>query len=172
MISVTVDIKGALRYLERIERDVVPRAAAAAINRTANSTAVEVSRQIARETGIPVREVRQRIKVRRASKDNLTAYVTAYPYSPNVKRFNARQTDPGVVASPWRRRRLFPGTFTMPSGAVVKRTGKARFPIRGIRGPSVRKEFLRGYALRAMKAKVDERFPIEFERAARQFMRT
>lgn len=170
-ISVETDISAALKMLRDLEADV-PRAAAIAINRTAASVATEASRVIAAETGLGVREVRQRFRLRLAEKYRLLASVTALPYSPNVKRFAARPGKVGASAAPWRRRRTMRRTFLMPSGNVVVRKGKERFPVKSIRGPSVRLEFMKGYALDAMRRKVAERFPVEFERALRRVRRS
>lgn len=165
-ISVETDISEALKYLNGLAGDA-DRAAAIAINRTAASVATEASRVIATETGFGVREVRERFRLRLADRYKLEASITALPYSPNVRRFQARPGKAGASAAPWRRRRTMRHTFLMPSGSVVARKGKSRFPIKTIRGPSVRLEFMKGYALAAMRRKVAERFGVEFERAIR-----
>jgi hypothetical protein len=173
-IDLTVDIEPALRYLKDIEKNVVPRAAAATINKVAVSARAEAVRQIARETGIPQAEVRKRIDiVGRASKYKLEAVITARPWSPNLIRFKAREVRQGVAASAWRKRKVYKGAFIGNKGRTVfARTSKDRLPIKPLRGPSVRVEFLRGYALKAMQRKIDERFNVEFERAMAQFLRT
>lgn len=170
-ISVETNIGEALAMLGDLERNLAPRAASIAINRTAASVATEASRVIAAETGFGVREVRQRFRLRLANKYNLMASVSAMAYSPNVKRFAARKGKAGASAAPWRRRRTMRHTFLMPSGSVVVRTTKKRFPVKSIRGPSVRLEFMKGYAAEAMLKKVRQRFPIEFDRALRVLMR-
>lgn len=173
MISISVEtyIDEALKFLGDLERSVAPQAASAAINRVAVSARAEAIREISRETGLTQTEIRQRLNITTANRNTLTAKIIARPWSPNLIRFNARQTQPGVSAAPWRKRRVHKHTFIANKGRTVfVREGKARLPLKSVRGPSVRKEFMRGYAIRAMERKVAERFGLEFDRALRAIM--
>lgn len=171
-IDVKVDVDQALRKLTALEREIAPKAAVSALNKVATSARAEAVRQIARETGIKQSEIRQHLVIRRATRNTLSAQISAKPWSPNLIRYQARQTKQGVSAAPWRNRRVHKGTFIANQGRTVfAREGKARLPLKPIRGPSVPREFMRDVAMRAMRAKVAERFPIEFERALAQYMR-
>jgi hypothetical protein len=172
-ISVEADISKALAMLTSLERDLVPRAASAALNRVAVSARAVAVQEIARTTGLTQAEVRQRLDIRTANRNYLAASISAVPWSPNLIRYAARQTKAGVSAAPWRNRRVHKHTFIGNQGRTVfVREGKSRLPIKSVRGPSVPKEFMQGYAIKAMQARVAERFALEFDRALKQFMRT
>jgi hypothetical protein len=172
-ISVEVDIRKAVEMLNALERELVPRAASAALNRVAVSARAVAVQEIARVTGLTQAEVRQHLDIRTANRNYLAASISAKPWSPNIIRFAARQTKAGVSAAPWRNRRTHKGTFIGNQGRTVfVRTSRNRLPIKAVHGPNVPREFMQGYALAAMQAKVAERFALEFERALAQFMRT
>lgn len=73
-----------------------------------------------------------------------------------LKFFQARETRKGVTAAPWNSRRLYAGTFMkggrFPNrvalkmgGAVLKRTGSSRLPIKGVRsGLFIPEEMVKG----------------------------
>ena len=167
-IRISVDLDGAMKVLDDLERKYVPQAASAAINRVATSARAEAVREIARKTGLTQAEVRKHVDIVTANRGNLEATIVAKAWSPNLIRYKARQTPQGVVASPWRNKRTHKGTFIGNQGRTVfVRQGKARLPLKPVRGPSVRKEFLQGYAIKAMEKKVAERFGLEFDRALR-----
>ena len=167
-LNISVDLDGAMKALDRLERELAPKAASAALNRVATSARAEAVREIARKSGLTQAEVRKHIDIVTANRGNLEAQIIARPWSPNLIRFKARQTPQGVVASPWRNKRVHKHTFIGNQGRTVfVRQGKGRLPIKSVRGPSVKKEFLQGYAIKAMEKKVAERFGIEFDRALR-----
>ena len=65
--------------------------------------------------------------------------------------FGAKQFSYGVRAKIWGRAQTFRSAFVVKryGGGVFKRTGKARFPIEQLWGPSVPKEMLRDEAYAA-----------------------
>lgn len=166
-ISVAVDIRSAVGFLDSLTRDV-NRAAVAALNRTATTARAVAAREISKETSLPVNEVRKRVPLIRANKATLTAQIKAEPYAPNLIRYGARETKQGVSAKAWGKRKIYRGTFIGNKGRTVfTRVGKSRLPIKAVFGPSVRREFIRDHTLSAIKRTVADRFPIEFNRAMR-----
>jgi|SRR5882672_531659 len=149
-IDVRLDIAGLKRQFAGLERKI-DQAAAAAINRTAEAVRTEAVRAIAAETSIKQKDVRKRIYIRRASKDKLIAYVDAYPYAPNIGRFAASQKAAGVSAKAWARRKIYRHSFLLHGRAVV-RVGRERFPLKGLRGPSVRRTFMQRSVIAGLQA--------------------
>lgn len=165
-VNVKLDIERARRSIVLAQRDIT-QAAARAINKAANGVATVGGREISARTKIPVREVRQRMKVMGANGQRLYATVTAYPYSPNLSKFKATQQKAGVAATAWEGRKTYRGSFMMPSGRVVTRTGPGRFPLKGLRGPSVPRTFEREPVASVLVAEAEKRFAAEFERQLR-----
>lgn len=172
--SVKVD----LAPLEAALRDV-PRlaevAAARALNRVATTARAQASRAISAETGLKVNEVRDHLSLspaRTSSGGETVVTITVPPWAPNLIRFTARQTKAGVSANAWRTRKVYRGTFIANKGRTVfKRVGKARLPIEPVHGPSIPRQFIKGYAMDAIRNTMAERYGIEFERAMTSLLR-
>lgn len=165
-VSVQTDVAEAVRRLGRdVERKAL-RAAAWSINRVADNVRAEAVREIAAETSIPSRMVRQKIIVRRATPDRLIAEVEAKPYSPNIGLMGGRQTKVGVSAKAWGKRRVYPRTFLNPrgTGKALVREDRERYPLRPIRGPSVRKTFMTERIQQRLYAVIEQRWRPTFER--------
>ena len=170
-ISVEADIRGATRGLLLMQKDI-NTAAVAALNRVAVTTRAVASRSISQQTSLPVNEVRQRVPLVRANKYTLEAEISAKKYAPNLMRYAARQTRPGVSAKAWRERKVYRGTFIANKGRTVfKRTTRERLPIEPVYGPSVPRTFIRDETTRAMRSTIDRRFPLEFDRALGALLR-
>lgn len=170
-VNITADVSGVLASLDRLDRNV-QRAEVAALNRVGTSARAEVVREISQQSGLKQKDLREHIPLSRATKARPFVEIVAKPWSPNLIRYQARQVKQGVTAKAWGNRKLYKGAFIGNQGRTVfARTSKARLPIKALHGPSVPKEFVKGYALRALEAKVHERFGIEFNRALAQFNR-
>lgn len=136
------DLNRALREL----RDQSPRAVNRALNRTIAQAATVGGRELSREIGLPVRRVRENIKVIRSTFATLRAALEVRGFRIPLYQFRARQTRTGVSYRLPRGRGVVPSGFiaTMRSGhvgAFVRRT-KARLPIVELFGPSLPKAFL------------------------------
>ena len=162
-ISVKGNVKDVLRDLNDKQKHVIPQAAARALNRVINTVKSRTVKDISAKTKLKQKDIRARMIIRGASKAKLEAVLKALPYSPNLSKFSARQTKPGVVANAWEGRKVYRGTFTMPGGSVVKRTTKARYPIKGVYGPSLISNFKKQDNIELMKQVAGERWSIEFE---------
>ncbi len=149
-VSVKFDIQAAKRSLDGLHAKV-EKAAARALNRAADSTAVASAREITGLTKIKQREVKAKLKVNGATAQRLVAVISAYPYSPNLKQFRATQNKKGVAATAWERRKTYKGAFiNRKTGSVVTRTTEGRFPLKGLRGPSVPSTFLQRRVVQLM----------------------
>lgn len=150
-VSVKFDIQAAKSSLEQKLHKPMLKAAARALNRAADSTAVASAREISTLTKIKQREVKDKLKVNGATAQRLVAVISAYPYAPNLKKFRATQNKTGVAASAWERRKTYRHAFINPrTGSVVSRVGEGRFPLKGLRGPSVPSAFLQRRVVQLM----------------------
>lgn len=172
-IKVNVDVEGALKGLDDLEREYAPRATVAALNKVGVTARTEAARQISAETGLPVSQVKKYVPLVKANKWTLSAVISALPWAPNLARFSARQTKQGVSANAWRQRKIYRGTFLGNQGRTAfKRVGKARLPIEPVHGPSVPRTFIGEKTQAAIQRVVRERFALEFSRALQQFLRS
>jgi len=170
-ISVEADIKAATQGLLLLERDI-NTAAVAALNKVAVTARAQAARSISQQSGLPVNQVRERVPLARANRYTLEAAISARKYAPNLIRYSARQTKPGVSANAWRQRKVYRGTFIANKGRTVfARVGPERLPIKAVYGPSVPRTFIKDETLRAISTTVATRFPLELERALRALLR-
>lgn len=173
MITVKIDTSATDRLINDLQRSIVPKAINAALNRVVVTGRSEAVRTIARTTGLKQKDIREHLDIRRAGRGDPAAEIRAKPWSPNLIRYQARQTQAGVSAKAWGQRKVYKGSFIGNKGRTVfTRTGKARLPLKALHGPSVPREFMRDVSLQALEVVAKQRFPIEFERALAQFMRT
>lgn len=163
-ISVKHDVQSALRSLSDLQRNAVPRAAARALNRTADQVQSAAVKEIAAETGLLQKDVRAVLTRIRATWDKLTAVVISSGRAANLIRFGARQTRAGVSANAWGKRKVYPHTFIANQGRTVfVRRGAARLPIRPVFGPSIPREMAREKVAALLKRTAAERWPINFK---------
>lgn len=167
-VDVRADVAAVMRQLAGLSTQVVEPAAAAALNRVAVTTRRVAIKSIVDETGIRANAVRQRINISRANRNQLEARLKAQAYAPNLANYAARQVKGGVSANAWRNRKVYRGSFLAPKKRLVfTRVGPKRLPIKALRGPSVRKQFMRLPSERVMRQTIAERWPIEFAREVR-----
>jgi hypothetical protein len=145
------DLHRALREL----REQSPRAVTRALNRTIESVQTQAGREVAAETGLPVRKVRASMRVIRATFSTLRAALQVRGVRIPLIEFHARQTRSGVSYRLPRGRGSAPSAFiaTMASGhqGVFKRRAKARLPITELFGPSLPKAFLQDRVRQALE---------------------
>lgn len=150
-LSVKRDVSSVRAQFASLGRQL-DRAAARALNRAAQAARTVAVRQISRDTGIrPQKAVRDRLPLRQAHQNRLIAEIGAQAYTPNLARFQARQTKKGVSAAAWGKRKTYRGTFIANQGRTVfKREGKARLPIKPVHGPRLAKAFVARHVTAAM----------------------
>lgn len=149
--------------LGMLEEGAANRAMARALNHEGDKKRTQVLRALARQTGIKYRRIRAAVRTVRAGPSSLVYRLDFDGIETNLADFGARQTKAGVSAAPWGQRRVFPSTFIVEKfgGRVFKRTGEAsdqarwklmdygvkglgRFPIRGVFGPNMAREVVKG----------------------------
>lgn len=164
MIRMSVDTTAVHNSLVALKTEA-PLAIARAINRTANSVKTVMTRAVAGSLRVKQAYVRERIKVRLATRQELSAAISASAQPIPLIAQGARGPEPsrgqgrGVTANTATRR--YPHAFiaTMPSGhrGVFQREGKARLKITELRSASVAAVFI--HHERAGQVRADEQLP-------------
>lgn len=127
-------------------KDGVSKALASALNRTAQNVAAEATRKTRETYDIKAGDVRRTVRISRATKNNLTAYVKSLGSPIPLIQFKVRPSrppkrPPAVLTASVKRSggKPIPGAFvsTMNSGhmGVFERVGKKRLPVRELHGP-------------------------------------
>jgi len=162
-VSVKLDIQAMKRDCANAQKEV-NKAAARAINRAADGARTVAKREVSAATKIKISDVNKRLSVTGARPTYLIADLDAHPYSPNLSKFRPTQNAKGVAASAWERRKTYRHAFINPrTGQVVTRTGNERFPLKGLRGPSVPSTFMRPEIVEKIEQAAIARFTKEFE---------
>lgn len=142
-VTIRVDIAPVQQALAGI-RNGAPRAAARAINRSITTLNAQASREIAKDVGLPVTQVKKSLRIIRARFESLVGSVEVTGRRIPIIAFAARQTRRGVTyRGRGGGRKVIPGSFiaTMRSGheGVFRRRSKRRLPIIELLGPSLPK---------------------------------
>jgi hypothetical protein len=167
-VSVKADVEQARLGLVDLQRNQVPRAAARALNRTRDNVQTVVVREVAKETGLKQKDVREALSRTNATAGRLLSVLAAVGRAVNLIRFtNQNRTQArrsgGVVANAWSKRRLYRGTFIGNQGRTVfVRVGPARLPIKAVHGPSIPREIERDTIRPIVERTIRERWPINF----------
>jgi minor tail protein Z (GPZ) len=117
-----------------------PKALMRAINHTGKKAKTQMVRSLAQQTGLPLKTTRKALKEKTAGVGG-AFIITSKGGNVRLKFFKAKETKRGVSAAPWNKRRVYPGTFMrgghFPNrkdlgmgGAVVRRAGSSRYPMR------------------------------------------
>ncbi len=161
--SVKLDIATLKKGLDAQHRQVL-KAASYSINRAIDGVRTAAARDIADQTKLKVTDVKKRMYVKRANPDFLITELTAYPLTPNLSKFKATLNKTGTAASAWERRKTYRHAFKLPSGTVVTRTTNKRFPLKGLRGPSLTRTFMKERTVKAMMRVAEQRWRSTFQR--------
>lgn len=192
-INVQADVSSISRKLLTLQRDVRDKAAVMAINKTVDKARAEMARAITQEYKISSADVRSALNVRRASVKgyNLVASLEAFGSrrkgrSLNVIHFVERK----VSMAEGRRRarkgtikqigfqfkrgggtKFIPGAFIGNDGRTVfMRTGDSRLPIVPVQTIDIQQMFNYRKINQRVVDKIQQDFPIEFERAMRYLL--
>lgn len=155
------------------------------INHTGDKALTQVTRELARQTGLQYRVVKKALKVTKAGGGyisggqavvstgaSLTYTIRSQGGDISLKYFKARETRKGVTAAPFGKRKLFPGTFMkggrfpnrVPAsglnGHVYRRVGKGRGPLEFLNsGVIIPAEMLKGASAKAFNDVVQRDLP-------------
>lgn len=165
MASITVkyDRAGVAKMLvgaERLSGPTVHRAMVQSLGQAGGKTRTVVRRALYRQTGAKGYRVITGATDSSLSPAVLEYRITAKGKGLPIENFRGlRVGDKGVSASPWSVARMFKRSFF--NRGYLARTGKARFPIRKLRGPSIPKELVKDQSLEAF----EKTGPVELDRA-------
>ena len=144
------------RKLDKIAKDSVPKAYAAAVNKVATQSRTAIASEVAREVRIPVRAVKSRIYLRRARVGGLEAQIRLY-----ARPVDAVNTGPARLSRGWKvagqfRERSF--MARMPNQnrhRIYQRAGADRLPIQKVVVPISEPVERIGMAVTALKMRRD-----------------
>ena len=183
--NITSELKKLERDIGAIDKRVLPKARAQAINKTGPSVETAIIKKVSQDTKIKQKDIRSAVKPRRfrasiqrpyfiinfedAKAGNLINFV---PPSKRNHQFFRKRTKKGfkykgVSANAWGNRKTYRGTFIgrgRGSGKllVFKREGRG---LDVVWGPSPKQTFNKPENILLMKTKTAERFPFEMSRA-------
>lgn len=135
--------------MRRLSPPRLHQALSVAVNDASRQVEREAERKVAATLSIPLKRAKTGIWVRPYSTPaTLTAVVRGSGSPIPLKAFNAKETRPGVVASIWGEKRLYPGAFIKGGlfpkrveiglgGHVFERLGSSRLPIDKVPGAAI-----------------------------------
>lgn len=155
-ISVVGSMKPILKDLDRVQRQCVPAATVAALNKTAKHVQTQAKKEIASLIGVPQKTIAKKLPIAKAKRSRLDAvvYFKHTPINPWLvsaarARRMAREAGgwalkPGHVSHPYVRRGSRHGSDwvrqggndrggnTFPKGLVLRRKGAERYPTEAV----------------------------------------
>lgn len=162
LISLTIkqdtrEVERMLKHFDRGAHKVITRA----LNKTIKPVEVLAVRAMAKDLRITQKNVRQAVKLHRATWSNRRAVIHVTGRRLPIMDIGARQTRRGVTyKGRGGGRKLIPGSFitTMLSGhqGVFKRMGKSRLPILELHGASIPHVFIQTHLQNALDRKAAE----------------
>jgi Prophage minor tail protein Z (GPZ) len=166
-LDVKVDVRGFNRMAKQFASagtNIKP-ALSRAINHTGDKARTQVTRALAKQTGLKYAKVRETLRTIPAAIGRLVYRIVSRGGYTSLKEFGARPTQKGVSAAPWGRRRVFPHTFIVTSlgGHVFERTSSKRFPIRKLWGPAVPAELVKDQTKAAFEGVVAAELPARLD---------
>ena len=171
-VNVSNDVAAFRASVDRLKTVEMRRAAAIALNRTADGVQTEAIRMIRATHKIMRRELARGFTIRRAYQGRLEAMVYASGRPLNVIAFGARQTRKGVSIDIKGARKVISHSFiaTIPNNnytGVFVRQGKSRFPIKAVTTVSIPGLFRRDIISNAIANVAIDRFRKELASAIR-----
>jgi hypothetical protein len=151
------NIKQYQKKLKRFGKEI-DKGTMSALNKTNTTMFTRTKRELSKISGLKQKEVGQFMNKQKATMMRFVSSIFVRGKSLNIHRFGARQMKSGVKAKPWNKPHLFKGAFIMNNRTVMIRTSKNRFPIRGVHGPSLKKEFTKNVLTSDFKKASHNRF--------------
>lgn len=170
MIKISAEnIKNAQKMLEIAPKEVA-NAAVAAINRAATAVNTQASKSIRAKYVIKAKDLNKHIKKYRANKSNLTAKIVGTSDRLLITYFDVKRNKKGPVRARVLKANslkavpgMFFGTTRRGFTGVLKRVGKARYPLDVPHGPSVPSMFGNDEVMKELTALADETLQKRFE---------
>jgi hypothetical protein len=169
-IRIQVDASELHRMLELVRalpQELQDKVQRNCLNRIGDMAYTRVTRQVAKEVGLPVGRTRKYFSKKLAGYRGGDEYqIIAKGQYTDLKDFDARQTKRGVTARAWGKRRLYAGTFFVPTlgNQVFRRiegekTARGNPKVRKLFGPAVPNELVRGESEDMIDKLVAEQYP-------------
>ena len=119
-----------------------------ALNKEGRRSFTQLRRSLAQQSSIPRGAVNAATRFQSTTRSTMATVTSGSGRHLPLSFFGAKQFSYGVRAKIWGRAQTFRSAFVVKryGSGVFKRTGKARFPIEQLWGPSVPKEMLRDEA--------------------------
>jgi hypothetical protein len=127
------------------------RAFSMALNKEGRKSFTQLRRALSQQSSIPRGAVNAATRFKSSTRATMSTVTSGTGRHLPLSFFGAKQFSYGVRAKIWGKAQSFRSAFVVKryGGGVFKRTGKARFPIEQLWGPSVPKEMLRDEAYAA-----------------------
>lgn len=169
-INVKADVQKVMAMLNDTQRNIVPKAASRAINKTLTTVTAEAARQIKQDigSGISIGFIKSNLEKKQANFNSLYASVTAKGKRLPVIEIDphAKQTAAGVSYKTRGETHEIPHAFLadMKSGhkGVFTRKDKSRLPISEKYGPSLPKVFTNNAIMTALVNVANQRWQTTF----------
>jgi hypothetical protein len=122
-----------------------------ALNKEGRKSFTLMRRSLSQQSSIPRSAVNAATRFKSSTTATISTVISGTGRHLPLSFFGAKQFSYGVRAKIWGKAQSFRSAFVVKryGGGVFKRTGKARFPIEQLWGPSVPKEMLRDEAYAA-----------------------
>ena len=156
-MKLTHNIKQYQKKLKRFDKEI-DKGTMSALNKTNTTMFTRTKRELSKISGLKQKEVGQFMNKQKATMMRMISSIFVRGKALNIHRFGAKQQKRGVKAKPWNKPQLFKGAWIMNNRTVMIRTSKNRFPIRGVHGPSLKKEFTKKVLTSAFKKASHSRF--------------
>lgn len=165
--------------MTRKQRKLLPKAAQAALNRTATTMRGTAVKSVAKQIGLKQKAVKGAIKLFKSTRLKLVATIQAIGRPLNLIRFAGpaetrakARVRGGVRAKAAGRFKTFRGTFIGNAGRTVfRRLSKLRSHITGFTGGSIPATMAEEATKDAIQKKFAQRWPVEFGRAFDRFVK-
>jgi hypothetical protein len=175
--DVRFDTRGLRRELDGLQANLVEQTAVRALNRAIVTVRKQAGIEIRKEIPIPARSLTRRMKLKKATRADLTASVKLKDYDPALGIFSPkwRQRQPigATVKLPGKPRQRIAGAFVAQTvhnkPGVFRRVGAARYDIKFLRAsdaglPTLGKAALQVKADGVLNRLGAKRFREEFQR--------
>ena len=135
----------------RIGEGEARRAFSMALNKEGRKSFTQLRRSLGQQSSIPRGAVNAATRFQSATSNAISTVTSGTGRHLPLSFFGAKQFSYGVRAKIWGKAQSFRSAFVVKryGGGVFKRTGKSRFPIEQLWGPSVPQEMLRDEAYAA-----------------------
>lgn len=169
------------RKLTALEREVLPKSSARALNRTATTARKEAVKDVRIAMGIKASPVRGAMLIIRATAKKLVAIIKVSGAPLSLRHFGARQVRKGVSHKAYGRRQIAKGAFMALPGTNRKGTSSTipqaftrkrgtRLPIKKLWGPSIPKTMADDAILNKLHALINRVYPERLERELKFFV--